>query len=247
MSTQRKGSVTRKVNLIILISLFLGLGGVVFYFAFSLSTTIQRNTREGLNEQSEIIYTAIENFMLPGEAPLAVQYFTEVQRRSPLSSIFLFRSDGTQAFTDAGTIESVNEMISGYQFQAPDRKEESALTRSYAMFTAATKLPPETGTFQTTEEGKTFFHIYKPLINKPKCTSCHGSDHTIRGVLEIKTDITSSVQQRERALATSGGIFLVVLLILSGMLTRFMNRTVIAPVRQIGDVCRDVTGGDFTP
>src|SRR6056297_127546 len=127
MSTLRKGSVTRKVNIIILISLFLGLGGVIFYFAFSLSSTIQRSTREGLDEQSGIIYTAIENFMLPGEAPLAVQYFTEVQRRSPLSSIFLFRSDGTQAFTDVATIELVNEILSGNQFQAPDRKTVAAL------------------------------------------------------------------------------------------------------------------------
>src|SRR6056297_2042904 len=184
--------------------------------------------------------------MLPGESPLAVQYFTEVQRRSPLSSIFLFRSDGTQAFTDAGTIESVNEMISGYQFQAPDRKEESALTRSGAMFSAAIKLPPETGTFQTTEEGKTFFHIYKPLINKPKCTRCHGADHTIRGVLEIKTDISRSVQQREETILISSGIFLGVLLLLSALLTRFMKYTIITPVRDIGDVCRAVTGGNFS-
>ncbi len=247
MSTQRKGSVTRKVNLIILISLFLGLGGVVFYFAFSLSTTIQRNTREGLNEQSEIIYTAIENFMLPGEAPLAVQYFTEVQRRSPLSSIFLFRSDGTQAFTDTDTIESVNEMIAGFQFQAPDRDETfAALTRSDEMFAAATKLPPETGTFQTIDEEKTFFHIYKPLINKPKCTRCHGADHTIRGVLEIKTDISRSVQQREETILISSGIFLGVLLLLSALLTRFMKYTIITPVRDIGDVCRAVTGGNFS-
>jgi len=246
MSTLKKGSVTRKVNLIILISLFLGIGGVIFFFAFSLSSTIQRSTRENLDEQSAIIYTAIENFMLPGESPLAVQYFTEVQRRSPLSSIFLFRSDGTQAFTDATTIESVNEMISGYQFQAPDREEASALTRSNPMFAAATKLPPETGTFQTTKEGKTFFHIYKPLINKPKCTRCHGADHTIRGVLEIKTDISASVQQREETILISSGIFLGVLLLLSALLTRFMHHTVISPVRDIGDVCRAVTGGIFS-
>ncbi len=246
MNSQTTGSVTRKVNLIILASLFIGLGGVVFYFAFSLSTTIQNSTRESLDEQSGVIYTAIENFMLPGEAPLAVQYFTEVQRRSPLSSIYLFRADGTQAFTDDSTIQEVNSMISGMQFNAPSRSNTDPLTRTDEMFAAATKLPPETGTFQSTENGKTFFHIYKPLINKPKCTSCHGADHTIRGVLEIKTDISTSVRQREETVLISSGIFLFVLLLLSVLLTRFMHRTVISPVREIGDVCRAVTGGNFS-
>ena len=114
------------------------------------------------------------------------------------------------------------------------------------MFAAATELPPETGTFQTNEEGKTFFHIYKPLINKPKCTRCHGADHTIRGVLEIKTDISASVRQREKTVLVSSGIFLGVLILLSLLLTRFMHRTVISPVRDIGDVCRAVTGGNFS-
>ena len=246
MNAHQPGSVTRKVNLIILASLFIGLGGVVFYFAFSLSTTIQNSTRESLDEQSGIIYTAIENFMLPGEAPLAVQYFTEVQRRSPLSSIYLFRTDGTQAFTDDSTIQDVNSMLSGMQFNAPSRENLQPLSRNDEMFTAATKLPPETGIFQTVEEGKTFFHIYKPLINKPKCTSCHGADHTIRGVLEIKTDISASVRQREETVLVSSGIFLGVLLLLSLLLTRFMHRTVISPVRDIGDVCRAVTSGNFS-
>ena len=246
MRSHSTGSVTRKVNLIILTSLFIGLGGVVFYFAFSLSTTIQNSTRESLDEQSGVIYTAIENFMLPGEAPLAVQYFTEVQRRSPLSTIYLFRSDGIQAFTDTTTIEEVNSMLSGMQFSASSRDTTEPLSRNDEMFTAATKLPPETGTFQTTEGGKTFFHIYKPLINKPKCTRCHGADHTIRGVLEIKTDISASVTQREETIIVSSGIFLGVLLLLSLLLTRFMHRTVISPVRDIGDVCRAVTGGNFS-
>jgi adenylate cyclase len=246
MRASKPGSVTRKVNLIILTSLFIGLGGVVFYFALSLSITIQNSTRESLDEQSGVIYTAIENFMLPGEAPLAVQYFTELQRRSPLSSIYLFRLDGTQAFTDSSTIREVNTMISGRQFSAPPRSTIEPLTRNDAMFAAATELPPETGTFQTNEEGKTFFHIYKPLINKPKCTRCHGADHTIRGVLEIKTDISASVRQREKTVLVSSGIFLGVLILLSLLLTRFMHRTVISPVRDIGDVCRAVTGGNFS-
>lgn len=247
MARGRFFSINRKVNTIILLSLFIGLGAVVVFFAFSLSSTIQETTREKLEEQSEILYTAIENFMLPGEAPLAVQYFSEIQRRRQLSSIFLFRTDGTQAFTDNTTLNEVNA-FTGAAFATQDRAGIQAESRSDEMFDAAIGMPPETGLFQSSDsEGRVYFHIYKPLINKPKCTRCHGSDHTIRGVLEITTDITPSVVQRQNTILISGGIFLGVLLLLSGLLTRFMRRTVISPVQQIGAVCREVTGGNFSP
>lgn len=120
--------------------------------------------------------------MLPGEAPLAVQYFTEVRRRSPLTSIYLFRTDGIQAFTDTDTIAAVNEQLDMAAFTEPDRRGIAPQMHSGAEFTNAVGLPPITGLFQSrSPEGKVFFHIYKPLINKPKCTSCHGADHTIRG------------------------------------------------------------------
>ncbi|MGC9311676.1 MAG: adenylate/guanylate cyclase domain-containing protein [Sediminispirochaetaceae bacterium] len=248
MSRNRKISINRKVNSIILASLFAGLGGVVFFFAVTLNTTIQKSTEERLDEQSDILFTAIENFMLPGEAPLAVQYFTEVRRRSPLTSIFLFRTDGVQAFTDTDTIAAVNGRLNANTFEEQDRGGIIPLTRADPDFSAAVGIPPMTGLFQSrSPEGKVFFHIYKPLINKPKCTSCHGADHTIRGVLEIQTDISASVQQRENAVLASGIIFIGVLFLLSLLLTRFMNRTVITPVQRIGEVCRAVTGGDFSP
>ena len=65
-------------------------------------------------------------------------------------------------------------------------------------------------------------------------------------MLEIKTDISASVRQREETVLVSSGIFLGVLLLLSLLLTRFMHRTVISPVRDIGEVCRAVTGGNFS-
>lgn len=248
MNRNKKISINRKVNAIILASLFTGLGAVVFFFAVTLHSTIQEATEEHLEEQSDLLFTAIENFMLPGEAPLAVQYFTEVRRRSPLTTIYLFRTNGVEAFTDTVTISEVNRRLDMTVFNEPDRRGVAPQMRSGTEFTKATGIPPETGLFQIhSPEDKVFFHIYKPLINKPKCTSCHGADHTIRGVLEIQTDISGSVQQRENAVLASGIIFIAVLFILSLLLTRFMNRTVITPVQKIGDVCRAVTGGDFSP
>jgi adenylate cyclase len=47
------------------------------------------------------------------------------------------------------------------------------------------------------------------------------------------------------SLGLSTGIFVAVVLVLSVLLSFFLNRTVIDPVKQIGEVCAAVTAGDF--
>jgi adenylate cyclase len=106
--------------------------------------------------------------------------------------------------------------------------------------------PPLMQVFRESEERRTYYRIYKPLINKPKCARCHGSSHTIRGVIEVRSDITSSVRRQRSAVVTSASIFLGVLLVLSAALTRFMQRAVLRPVTVVRDVCTAVTRGDFS-
>jgi adenylate cyclase len=239
--------ISRKVAEIILISLVVGLGAVILYFASSLTTTIERSTEEGLKEQSQILYTAVENFMLPGQAPLAEQYFDEIESQNPLSSVALFRADGSQAFSDNSTIREVNAFLGGEPFDPREQNTENPEYREDPQFEKATGKPPLTTLFrETTPQGETFFRIYKPLINKPKCTVCHDADHTIRGVIEVRNNITASVAQRRNTILISASIFLAAILILSLILNRFLHLSILKPIKTVRDVCNAVTEGDFT-
>ena len=64
--------ITRKVNLLIVFALLLGIGSITFYLTISLFTTIEQSRRESLMKESEIVYEAIEQLMVPREAPVAV-------------------------------------------------------------------------------------------------------------------------------------------------------------------------------
>ena len=239
--------INRKVTGIILVTLAIGIGALVLYFASALTETIETSTEENLEEQSQILYTAVENFMLPGQAPIAVRYFREIEAQETLSTVDLFRADGTEAFTDNSTIEAVNDRLESSRFSIEERDRLEPQTRGGENFRVAAEMPPFTSVFRETEEsGKTFFGMYKPLINKPKCTRCHGSNHTIRGVLELRTDITDSVVRRRNTILVSGAVFLLGIIVLSVALTRFMHAAVLQPVKTVGDVCTAVTKGDFT-
>jgi class 3 adenylate cyclase len=247
-SSARKVPINRKVTAIILVSLIVGLGATVWYFTTALTGTIKRSMENSLQEQAAVLYTAIENFMLPGQAPMAVRYFEQIEEQNPDYSVMLFRAGGQQAFTDNSTIREVNANLGAERFSLKPEDEvvRDPSVRSDSNFEQAVSKPPLMQVFREQEDGSSYYRIYKPLINKPKCTRCHGSTHTIRGVIEVRSDITSSVRRQQRAVLTSGSIFLGVLLLLSVVLTRFMQAAVLRPVNTVRDVCLAVTHGDFS-
>jgi hypothetical protein len=94
--------------------------------------------------------------------------------------------------------------------------------------------------FRESAGSKTCFTLYKPLLNLPKCTRCHGSSHTVRGVIDITSDITSVVNQQRNNLMIASGFFFAVVLALTLMLSLFLHGTLVRPVKHIGSVCATV-------
>ena len=239
--------ITVKVNSIILASLVVGIGAITFYLASSIFTTIDDATVEGLDTQSDLLYEAVEQLMLPGEAPLAVQYFEGIATINPDYRINLYRREGQRAFTDNETIEEVNANIGPGAFPLREPDPDPPRKEVVGMFAEAITTPAQTVTGRETVEGNSYFRIYRPLLNLPKCTVCHGSDHTIRGVIDIRSNITESVTRQRFTVVTSSGLFFGVVVLLSLVLSQFLRRTVLAPVSSIGEVCSKVTMGDFSP
>lgn len=236
---------TNKVNRIIIASLLIGIGSITFYFAQSLFFTIDRTTRENLSQQGEILYTSIENFMLPGEAELAVSFFQEIEETTPEYTITLFRKSGDRAFSDNTTVMQVNANLGSDMFTPREEQvfQETEIVSSY--FNDAVSIPPREVFFETRQGGEVFIRIYKPLINLPKCTKCHGSDHTIRGVIDINANITESSLTQRNSLIVSGSLLAALVVLLTIILTQFLKRSIISPVRSIRDVCIRVTEGKF--
>lgn len=245
MKKKRLVPLSRKVNLIIVFTLIAGIGGISFYFSRAISSTIDTSTKNNLRRQSDILYTAIENFMLPGQAPLVVGFFEDMREINPDYMINLYRQEGTEAFTDNETIITVNSLLGTQRFEPRFETLSSELAPDRNYFDLAVGSPPQEAFFTTGQGDKIFFRIYKPLINLPKCTVCHGSDHTIRGVIDIQSDITASVQKQQQSLITAAALFLGVVALVALILSLFMKRMVITPVRVVGNVCTNVTRGNF--
>jgi class 3 adenylate cyclase len=238
-------SLTLKVDLILVVALAAGIGAVMAAFTFSLLGSRERLTRDNLVQQGEILYTSIENFMIPGDAPIAVKFFEKVSLASPDYSIRLYRRDGTAAFSDNQTIDRVNANQKFKKFERRDAIAAAAAMPDRPRLDKATSLPPESVFFRDDAGGRAYFRAYRPLINLPKCTACHGSDHTVRGVIDIRSDVTSVVVAQNLTLGAGFVGFFVVVGALALTLGSFLRRVVLDPVRKIGRLCSDVAGGSF--
>lgn len=235
-----------RINLIVVSTLVTGLGLVAFFFAFSLISTRDKLSKDNLAREADILYASIENFMMPGEAPIAVRFFGDVQSIDSSFSITLYRRDGTTAFSDNRTIETVNHNLGLPRFQS--RPSEVPVTGSIAQpfFDSAVRIPPESMFFRSELDGRVLSRVYRPLLNLPKCAACHGGDHTIRGVIDVRTDITDLVFAQNLTIGASVGGFVLMVSLLAMVIGRFMRSVVVNPVQAIGLVCANVSAGDFS-
>jgi len=237
-----------RINLVVVSTLVAGLGIVAYLFASNLTTARENLVNNNLQRQSDILYLSIENFMMPGEAPIAATFFEDVAGLGTGYALGLYRRDGSAAFSDDKTIDTVNLILGREQFLK--RVQGQGLPPmgppESGPFSQATSIPPESVFFSVEEAGEYYKRVYRPLLNLPKCTACHGSDHTIRGVLDIRVDVSNVVRDERITIAASAGGFVVMALTLAAVIGRILRSLVVGPVRAIGRLCMDVTGGNFS-
>jgi adenylate cyclase len=236
----------RKVNLILVSSLVLGIGAAILYLAYSQNRDLRGNNAESLRRESEILYQSIKNAMLPGDAPVAVQLFADIRLSTRTFDVSLYRADGVEAFSDNQTLETVNANLGKPMFKPkPLLMSDRRVLVGDMNFTRAVA-ERRTVLYQQREGDRRFALIYKTLLNLPKCARCHGSTHTVRGVIYIRSDVSAELLQQRGNLLLAAAIFAVLVPVLAVLLARYLQATLVRPVRHLGEVCAGVTRGDFS-
>lgn len=206
----------------------------------------RRANAESLQRQSEILYQSIKNAMLPGEAPVAVRLFADIRLSARVFDVSLYRADGVEAFSDNKTIETVNANLGKAFFKPkPLLMLDARVIAADMNFTRAVQ-ERRTVLYQQSEGERNYILIYKTLLNLPKCAGCHGSAHTVRGVIHIRSDVTGEAVQQRDNLLLAAAIFAILVPLLAVLLARYLQATLVRPVRHLGQVCAGVRQGDFS-
>lgn len=235
--------ITVRIPLLIVLILTIGIGIVIFYYLNSQNAAIISSREQAVLEESEIVHAAIKNNMLAGEAPIAVELFDDFAKSEFLSDVRLYRIDGQAAFSDERTINLVNRIIGEKRFSLTNRSSGIPPVSDKDFQIAVNSVDDRVTKLILPEEKKII--IYKPLINQPKCSNCHGIDHVLRGVIKISTPIDDVYKQTNINTIQSAGIYGSVVLVLTITIFFILNRVVIR-TRKITGVVNLVGEGDLS-
>jgi hypothetical protein len=183
--------------------------------------------------------------MLPGEAPIARSFLSDMQLSAGLQyAIELYRTNDREAFVDNQTIRKVNENnrkrgAKQFVLRREPTPEADMEDTTESAFRAAAEMAQEV-VAESFANGRVIRVLYSALYNNPPCQQCHGTDHIVRGVIKITADRTEDVLSLRRALALTAGFFVVLVPILAAVMSLFLRRSVIRPVREIGQLGRTV-------
>ena len=236
-------SISFKVPVIIVGIILIGIGLTIAYYLRSQNATIIGAKEDEIRQEANIIYRAIKNNMLPGEAPIAVELFKDFTQANFASEIKLYRASGVAAFSDNATLMLVNENLGTDKFEPKrsfipyEKIDTPGFKSSVAQFNDIF--------VRDIGERDKRLQIYKVLFNQPKCSRCHGLDHVIRGVLKISTPVNDVYRKAQINILISIAIYGIVVFILTSVIIIFIRRVIISPIFTIGDVVEKVGAGDF--
>ncbi len=241
-----KQSLSLKVLVTILMIIVVGIGAVVGYFLSAQNRTLIYERQGRADQQAEVLYRSIKNNMLVGAANIARSLLQDLKNVETIEEIVLFRPSGKEAFSDNETIDLINAWMGEVHFQ-PSPEQSSFLVDESAEFQAVVVAQARQVNTLVTDEGRKLVY-YVPLTNDPDCQSCHDPalpNSNLRGVIRVTTSLADADQQLQTNTATSIGIWLVIVAVLTVALTGSLNRLVLTPLKVMGDVVNAVAQGNL--
>jgi class 3 adenylate cyclase len=161
--------------------------------------------------------------------------------------ISVYRRNGVEAFADLETLEEVNREV---HLDPELVRSISAMVRDPGapiknpLFRRAVEsmLPQQ---IYETMDGARVLTLFQPLRNLKECQSCHGTDHDVRGVLQISLGLENLDAQLRAARNRQILVALLTIVAVIVTLLTAMGRLVLRPVARVAVAARRIGGGDF--
>jgi len=234
------GSIRFKIVSVILLVLAGSIGFSLFFMIGTIRNNLLGSVRSNLAVNNEILNTVIRNLMLEGEAAIAVQTLEGLKSLEQFKEIAIYRIDGTTAFNDFETIDSVNKYQTERIFAKTDRSKRLILENPNFKKVLETNTPRQE---ELVSERK--MEYFFPILNYAQCRECHGQSSFIRGVAYYQVS-TAAAYDRINASGFFLSSFLAIMgLSIGALLIVLMQRIVVAPVLLIGSTVEKVGSGNL--
>ncbi|MBA3453357.1 MAG: HAMP domain-containing protein, partial [Deltaproteobacteria bacterium] len=95
-------------------------------------------------------------------------------------------------------------------------------------------------------DGNNSLTVVVPLLNEPRCQTCHGDDQPVRGAIEIRASTDRAARARQEAVSNAVRFGILTVLIVFVLLWFALKRIVVDPVKRIGELADEIGQGNLT-
>jgi hypothetical protein len=180
----------------------------------------------------DILKATINNIMIAGEAPIAVETMRDYKEIPDFKEIDVYRVDGNVAFRDYGTLDFVNDYQDMIRFsktpRVPQKMKDNTVFKK-----VITSGKEDIMILERSREMEFFF----PIPNKSDCWDCHGNQlesGTLRGIAHIKISIGGIYNQISRARNIFILLFALAGVVLAVVLIMTIRQLIVKPILTIG-------------
>lgn len=252
-----KNRLELKIVVFILAFLLFGFGTIYFFFSERIEKYTIAQTQQQLQMLASSIHRTVDRSMVNFRADIVRHILEDLTHIEQMTRVQIIRGktgNGTeQAFQDFITLEDVKTRVPGglrpeWIADHPNKKDNVAEGVDTPEFKAAFRRyiqDPQEDTYYFEKIGEKRIMTYlKPLPNFDRCFLCHGSDHKLRGVLMISTDMDATYadikEQRKNLFVISLGT-----LFTTGFLLKFsIGRFIVHPVKRVSERIQDIAEGE---
>ncbi len=233
-------SLQTKVILSVMAVLAISIAMLIFITLRNQRNNLLEEQFNNLVTNNTMLTTMINNVMLDGEAPLAVNTLNDLKDIPQFEELEIYRKSGQIAFSDYSTLQQVNDNQDMISFDRTPRVEEK--THSTEAFQRVIESNTPT-TVRNLEEEQ--MEYYFPMLNYQECRTCHGDDHFIRGVAYYRVSLAGIFSRIDSARQTLTLYNLAIGVAVAALMILLMRRVIVNPVLSIGRVVTRVGDGDL--
>lgn len=248
-----KKSILSKILGVVIAVAIIGFGGLIYRVIEQEKKNLLEERKRASELMTEPILIAIYEDMLNERADMVRYLVKNIKTIRGTERVQIIRSNGIEeAFQDFKTLKAVEKeygkLKPEWNADHPNRQNNVAKGVDKPEFKEAVKLfnkgRKENISYIEESAGKRLLTYLVPIVVKPKCKSCHGTEQSARGVLMISTSLedmyAASASNMKRWLIY--GLFTI--LGITALLT-FLVRGIIRPLQRLSSAAEDIANGNF--
>lgn len=234
MSSYSKNTMQRKLVIIIVLTLAIGLGCVSFLSIKNDIDNIKNTEKSNMDLLSNVIVEGIKNAMVTGNAPIVINWLDSIKKSNGLLELKDYRRDGMAAFMNNDTRKDVNKWFGAKRFplrispKTPTPFDPARMDAFNQVVNTSKAV-----SYDDEIDGEAVLTRLVPILKDERCILCHGyDDHPVRSILQISVSKTATIAAIDRDIFRAIVSSLAMILVIALIMSLLINREVIHPITE---------------